>query len=1582
MTDATPGTTPNTHTDAHTHNSKTHNNIAYTHNNTMEMMAFVTKLKVLAKKKSSNVLLLFRHAVSGIDHGLDTRTDTYKDANEELFDLIVEHVASHQLLQTLGSLYENKGVEALKYIRNCFALAGNQDKERVAAQKYKEALITLTHKTSSNDLSKLFNDLHIYRNDLAGTDREIPVAMFCRDMQDMVASLSQEHKIEVRMSMAGLSEEERSQPGIVQSVLEGVMSSIAADDADRAKETKRAVMAVQEAPPASGLDRMAAAIKALEQRQKNNSPHDPCPDCGVRHPLSPTDKCHALLRSRNEKVPGWDKKSDEQKKRIDSRADDIRRLGPFKDRANGGNRGAHGGGSVNMATLTALMAMMQPGNAMRVARMPDLSTNVNSMTSTYGPSAAGRLLVDTGNLTGKHLIADKSLFSTLDEGATQYPVCVANNNIELSAGVGTCDLITIDDKNNNPNGRIILRDCAYCPTLGANLLCVTKLKESGWSFDPDNCKLYASNGNVYHLDDHFTFRAIPLSGMAGFTFVTRGKNGPTHIDDEKLSKKQLNELRLQAARLNDPPAEVLRDLHKTVDGTADILRKATRTNATSRARLLADGKQYNAPEVDDPVAKNPGDKTAMDHWSSTVTSYMGNTGLFACIDIHSGHFRLYPIARKSEHDKCGERYFVDAAHDGVKIPEGSVMYTDNEAIFTSRRFNMVTDKRRLLHQFSAEYEPWGNGVVESVNRYVCEHVVRALIIGGAPEELWDFAALDAEFLLNAIRTRNGVSVREAWCGKRRNLKRRRVLFCKMIARKPVQWRGSKLEDRGIECVYLGKARNKQGYYGLSEKYGLITTTNATWMEDEFPFKQGMRLPQNRRGGGGSGGASPGGGVAAPGDISLGVDDDDGHGDNNDDDGGSRYDDEDDDDDGGINNGLDAASPPSPPTPTDDNASAASGEGGVAFEEAGTPDVFIRRHNNDRALQESSSEPEHPSDSPTSSHDPDYAPASSATSDSASETPVRQPQHQHNTRSTRSEPLPQTVFSELDKHNHSAYCARLALHALMVGVPDEAIESVLPILCSASPGGIPDDYVPKPRDNVDEIEDDVIREAWKESDKKEFDGILKWAKPVKVKDLPKGVVVLGGTTQRVIKRDGRRKTRFCIQGFKQIWKMHYDRTHSPALMHASTRTLLATCASIGAKVDFADFTQAYTQADLDPSEWLYVKPPIGHDKDADGDDVVWLITKSLYGMKQAGRTWYMCIRKWTLDYRYGDYQFKQSTADPGVFSMKTDVGEVLIGLYVDDMIIGYTDEAARDHFMDAMAKEFKFTDQGKLTDVLGMQIHQNEECISISHENYITNLVETFLAGEANRKEHKTPACEELEDLIIAAIESTGPIDPELLAMYRSLVGALLYCAVTVRPDIAYAVGMLSRALNKPTKRLLDEAKRVLTYLNSTKTLGPRYVKNVGTTLYGMSDSGWSTRRSTSGFAFFYAGAVISALSKKQPTIAMSSTEAELMAACSASLEALFLRALLEDLGIPVTAPTDLYVDNKGAIDLSHDHSTTGASKHIQRRFFKIRELVDDAVIRVRYITSTSNIADIFTKPLSKRVFIPLRDKLLNLPRSE
>ena len=103
-----------------------------------------------------------------------------------------------------------------------------------------------------------------------------------------------------------------------------------------------------------------------------------------------------------------------------------------------------------------------------------------------------------------------------------------------------------------------------------------------------------------------------------------------------------------------------------------------------------------------------------------------------------------------------------------------------------------------------------------------------------------------------------------------------------------------------------------------------------------------------------------------------------------------------------------------------------------------------------------------------------------------------------------------------------------------------------------------------------------------------------------------------------------------------------------------------------------------------------------------------------------------------------------------------------------------------------------------------------------------------------------------------------------------------------------------------------------------------------------------------------------------------------MAASQAGLEAVFLRSLLSDMGYKQSKPTDLYVDNKGAIDMSRDYISNERTKHIERRHLKVRELVEDAVINVKYIATHLNVADIFTKPLERKQFQSLRDKLFNI----
>ena len=143
-------------------------------------------------------------------------------------------------------------------------------------------------------------------------------------------------------------------------------------------------------------------------------------------------------------------------------------------------------------------------------------------------------------------------------------------------------------------------------------------------------------------------------------------------------------------------------------------------------------------------------------------------------------------------------------------------------------------------------------------------------------------------------------------------------------------------------------------------------------------------------------------------------------------------------------------------------------------------------------------------------------------------------------------------------------------------------------------------------------------------------------------------------------------------------------------------------------------------------------------------------------------------------------------------------------------------------------------------------------------------------------------------------------------------------------------------------------------------------------------SDWAVKHSTTGFTFQYANASISWGSKKQTSVALSSCEAETMAASEAAKEAVYLREFLRELGFGGKKPTKLYCDNQGAVDLAYNPEHHQKTKHIDRRHFYVRELVERCQLEVPYVKTAENLGDFFTKPLAVETFRTLRDKIMNM----
>ena len=153
----------------------------------------------------------------------------------------------------------------------------------------------------------------------------------------------------------------------------------------------------------------------------------------------------------------------------------------------------------------------------------------------------------------------------------------------------------------------------------------------------------------------------------------------------------------------------------------------------------------------------------------------------------------------------------------------------------------------------------------------------------------------------------------------------------------------------------------------------------------------------------------------------------------------------------------------------------------------------------------------------------------------------------------------------------------------------------------------------------------------------------------------------------------------------------------------------------------------------------------------------------------------------------------------------------------------------------------------------------------------------------------------------------------------------------------------------PTKKCTSEMAR------------PGSVENAGT-MWAESDSDWSVGHSTTGFVIYFGGAVVAFASKRQACIAMSSTEAELIAASACAKEIVYYKTLAREMGLEQDA-VRLFVDNSGAVELSRDRKSCHRSRHVDRRYFKVRELSYEGVLQVEHIDTADNSADVLTKVL-------------------
>ncbi|CAM6082590.1 unnamed protein product [Calypogeia fissa] len=440
-----------------------------------------------------------------------------------------------------------------------------------------------------------------------------------------------------------------------------------------------------------------------------------------------------------------------------------------------------------------------------------------------------------------------------------------------------------------------------------------------------------------------------------------------------------------------------------------------------------------------------------------------------------------------------------------------------------------------------------------------------------------------------------------------------------------------------------------------------------------------------------------------------------------------------------------------------------------------------------------------------------------------------------------------------------------------------------------------------------------------------------------------------------------KARLVAKGFTQRKGVDYNEIFSPVVAMATIRLLMALVVLFDLCMEQMDVVTAFLYGLLE--ELIFMKQPQGFVKKGK-EDLVCKLLKSLYGLKQSPRQWNK--RFYTYMRTLG---FIQSEYDCCLYMKKVNnkvFGFIVLILYVDDMIIVAKEMAEVNKLKMQLSSEFSMKDLGPARFILGMEIHRDRKQgkLWLTQSKY-TNKVLAKL-NMASAKAMSVPLAAHFK--LSAAHCPTDAIEKGLMSKipYDSAVGSLMYLMVCTRPDIAHAVGVVSRYMANPGKVHWEAVKWILRYLQGTSKVGLLFdaQSNNAMSLVGYVDSDYGgdldNRKSTSRYTFTLAGGCVSWRSTKQKCISQSSTEAEYVAAAEASKEAIWLNKLVKDLGIPQER-VNLHCDNTSALHIATNQMTHGRVKHIDIKYHFIRQAVSDKQIELVKIDTKLNPADMFTK---------------------
>ncbi|RVW41005.1 Retrovirus-related Pol polyprotein from transposon TNT 1-94 [Vitis vinifera] len=443
------------------------------------------------------------------------------------------------------------------------------------------------------------------------------------------------------------------------------------------------------------------------------------------------------------------------------------------------------------------------------------------------------------------------------------------------------------------------------------------------------------------------------------------------------------------------------------------------------------------------------------------------------------------------------------------------------------------------------------------------------------------------------------------------------------------------------------------------------------------------------------------------------------------------------------------------------------------------------------------------------------------------------------------------------------------------------------------------------------------------------------------DLPQGKKVVGCKWVFAVKvhPDGsvaRLKARLVARGYAQTYGVDYSDTFSPVAKLNSVRLFISIAASQQWMIHQLDIKNAFLHGDLE--EEVYLEQPPGFVAQGEYGKVCRL-KKALYGLKQSPRAWFGKFSK-----EIQAFGMNKSEKDHSVFYKKSAAGIILLVVYVNDIVITRNDHAGISDLKTFMHSKFHTKDLGELKYFLGIEVSRSKKRMFLSQRKYVLDLLKE--TGKIEAKPCTTPMVPNVQ---LMPDDGDPFYNPERC---RRVVGKLNYLTVT-RPDIAYAVSVVSQFTFAPTIKHWAALEQILCYLKKAPGLGILYSSQGHTRIECFSDTDWAgskfDRRSTTGYCVFFGGNLVAWKSKKQSVVSRSSAESEYRAMAQATCEIIWIHQLLCEVGMKCTMPAKLWCDNQAALHIAANPVYHERTKHIEVDCHFIREKIEENLVSTGYV---------------------------------